>query len=84
MSVPSENVPVTSTMRSTPLVLRHLPYFIVAVGLENRDGRDETVTAATQGLTRHRVVVVRHQIAPAHDGGVTDAAARAVELQPHG
>lgn len=30
MSVPSENVPVTSTMRSTPLVLRHLPYFIVA------------------------------------------------------
>ncbi len=30
MSVPSENMPVTATMRSTPLVLRHLPYFIAA------------------------------------------------------
>lgn len=30
MSVPSENMPVIATMRSTPLVLRHLPYFIAA------------------------------------------------------
>ncbi|MES2602454.1 MAG: branched-chain amino acid ABC transporter ATP-binding protein/permease [Pseudomonadota bacterium] len=30
MSVPSENMPVTATMRSAPLVLRHLPYFIAA------------------------------------------------------
>lgn len=30
MSVPSQNIPVTATLRSTPLVLRHLPYFIVA------------------------------------------------------
>ncbi|MDZ4369595.1 MAG: branched-chain amino acid ABC transporter ATP-binding protein/permease [Afipia sp.] len=26
----SENMPITATMRSTPLVLRHLPYFIAA------------------------------------------------------
>ena len=30
MSMPSQNIPVTATLRSTPLVLRHLPYFIVA------------------------------------------------------
>jgi branched-chain amino acid transport system permease protein len=30
MSVPSENIPAIATMRSTPLVLRHLPYFIAA------------------------------------------------------
>ena len=30
MSVPSENIPVTATMHSTPLVLRHLPYFLAA------------------------------------------------------
>ncbi|MBQ8102057.1 MAG: branched-chain amino acid ABC transporter ATP-binding protein/permease [Afipia sp.] len=30
MSMPSQNMPVTATLRSTPLVLRHLPYFIVA------------------------------------------------------
>ncbi len=28
MSVPSENMPITATMRSAPL--RHLPYFIAA------------------------------------------------------
>ena len=30
MSVPSENMPVIAAMRSTPLVLRHLPYFLAA------------------------------------------------------
>lgn len=30
MSMPSQNIPVTAALRSTPLVLRHLPYFIVA------------------------------------------------------
>ncbi len=30
MSMPSQNIPVTASLRSTPLVLRHLPYFIVA------------------------------------------------------
>jgi branched-chain amino acid transport system permease protein len=30
MSVPSENMPVAASMRPTPLVLRHLPYFIAA------------------------------------------------------
>ena len=30
MSVPSQNIPVAATMQSTPLVLRHLPYFLAA------------------------------------------------------
>ena len=30
MSMPSQNIPVTATLRSTPLVLRHLPYFLLA------------------------------------------------------
>ena len=30
MSMPSQNIPVTATLRSTPPVLRHLPYFIAA------------------------------------------------------
>lgn len=30
MSMPSQNIPVTATLRSAPLVLRHLPYFVVA------------------------------------------------------
>lgn len=30
MSMPSQNIPATSTLRSTPLVLRHLPYFVIA------------------------------------------------------
>ncbi|NGX95226.1 MAG: branched-chain amino acid ABC transporter ATP-binding protein/permease [Candidatus Afipia apatlaquensis] len=30
MSMPSQNIPATATLRSTPLVLRHLPYFVIA------------------------------------------------------